>query len=159
MSETVRPNTAFDPFDVPGLTGTRYPAPFRNTTEQRLKRRLGDHGGLRNFGVNLVTLPPGTASALRHWHMKQDEFVYIVSGTPTLVTAAGSETMRPGACATFPAGNGDGHVLKNDTNENVVYLEVGDRSPDDTVTYPDDDLVGTFVDGVFTFTNRSGTPY
>ncbi len=159
MSGKKIPTTVFDPFDVDGFKGTNYPAQFADSTRDRYKRRLGNHGGITNFGVNMVTLPPGAVSALRHHHSLQDEFVYIVSGTPTLITDAGSRIMTAGMCATFPAGNGDGHMLRNDEQEDIIYLEVGDRTRDDTVIYPDDNLLDTFVDGVFTFTNREGVPY
>ena len=149
----------FDPFDVTGVTGTRYPSQFAASTRQRHKRRLGDHGGLKNFGVNLVTLPPGSASALRHFHTIQDEFIYIVSGHPTLTTDDGETPMRPGQCATFPADNGDGHMLRNDSDTDVVYIEVGDRLPGDTAHYPETDLIAGFIDGAFRFTDREGKPY
>ena len=150
---------AFDPLKVAGTTGSGYPEQFKAIAENRLKRRLGDHGGLKNFGVNLVTLPPGSGSALRHSHARQDEFVYIVSGAATLVTDAGEQPLGPGLCAAFPAGSGDGHMLVNNSDADVVYLEVGDRSEGDTVSYPDDDLHGTFIGGGFTFTNKKGEAY
>ncbi len=159
MSEERMPTTVFDPVEVDGITGTSYPAQLVQNTRERFKRRLGNHGGLRNFGVNMVTLPPGTASALRHHHALQDEFIYIVSGSPTLVIDGGSQIMTAGLCATFPASNGDGHMLRNDTEDDVIYLEVGDRTRGDTVVYPDEDLLGTFVDGGLAFTNRKGVPY
>lgn len=159
MSDTPPRAPVFDPFDVPGTTGSSYPEPLKAVAEHRLKRRLGNHGGLNNFGVNMVTLPPGSGSALRHHHALQDEFVYIISGTPTLVTDAGEQTMTPGQCAAFPAGAGDGHKLMNNSAADVVYLEVGDRTANDVVSYPDDDLRGVFGDGGFTFTRKNGEAY
>jgi uncharacterized cupin superfamily protein len=159
MSDTPAHAPAFDPFDVPGNTGSGYPDPLKAVAEHRLKRRLGNHGGLNNFGVNMVTLPPKSGSALRHHHSLQDEFIYIVSGNPTLVTDAGEQTLNPGQCAAFPAGAGDGHKLMNNTDADVHYLEVGDRTANDTVSYPDDDLVGTFSNGGFTFTRKNGESY
>ena len=105
----------------------------------RQKRPLGEIFGLSNFGVNWVVLQPGAVSALRHAHTQQDEFVYIVSGHPTLHTNAGATLLAPGMCAGFAAGSGDAHRLVNESNDEVVYLEVGDRTPGDRVTYPEDD--------------------
>ena len=118
-----------------------YPEPFATQMEKRQKRRLGDQFGLTNFGVNLARIAPGGASALRHFHTRQDEFIYILSGQPVLVTNQGETPLKPGMCAGFKAGNGDAHHLLNRTAEEVVYLEVGDRSAGDGVIYPDDDLL------------------
>jgi uncharacterized cupin superfamily protein len=125
----------------------------------REKRALGDVFGLANFGVNLTRLAPGAASALRHWHTRQDEFVYILQGHPTLMTDAGATPLAPGMCAGFKAGSGDGHQLVNQTPDDVVYLEVGDRSPGDEGSYPDDDLKALMEDGQWKFVHKDGTPY
>jgi len=115
------------------------PAPFLPRVAGRRKRALGDLFGLRNFGVNLTRLGPGDASSLHHRHSRQDEFVYVVEGEPTLVTDAGETPLRPGMCAGFPAG-GTAHHLENRTARDVLYLEVGDRGAGDEVEYPRDDL-------------------
>jgi uncharacterized cupin superfamily protein len=125
----------------------------------RIKQPLGDLFGLSNFGVNIVTLPPNTVSALRHAHTKQDEFIYIVQGSPTLQTDEGNTKLSPGMCAGFKSASGNGHRLINQTEESVVYLEVGDRTPADSVTYPDDDLVAHLEEGKWTFTHKDGRSY
>ena len=136
-----------------------YPEPFASRMAGREKRVLGDLFGLTNFGVNLTRLAPHAVSALRHAHSRQDEFVYIVQGHPTLVTDEGSTRLAPGMCAGFKAGTGNGHHLKNETNEDVVYLEVGDRSAGDAASYPDDDLQAHLVEGVWRFSHKDGSPY
>jgi uncharacterized cupin superfamily protein len=136
-----------------------YPEPFASLMQGREKRTLGDLFGLSNFGVNITRLAPGGVSALRHAHSRQDEFVYVVSGHPTLHTDEGRTRLAPGLCAGFKAGTGNGHRLSNETDEEAVYLEVGDRTPGDEVAYPDDDLKGTFVDGQWHFTHKDGSPY
>jgi uncharacterized cupin superfamily protein len=138
-----------------------YPGPLADRIGERIKRPLGDLFGLTIFGVNLTTLKPGAMSALRHAHTKQDEFVYILEGDPTLVTDRGETDLKPGMCAGFRYGTGDGHHLVNRTKSDVVYLEIGDRTPGDTATYPDDDLVTTkSPDGKSrAFTHKNGTPY
>jgi uncharacterized cupin superfamily protein len=126
----------------------------------RDKRVLGDLFGLTNFGVNLTRLAPGGQSALRHAHGKQDEFVYILEGEATLITDSGETLLRPGMCAGFKAGTGDAHYIVNRTKKDVVFLEVGDRSVGDAVSYPDDDVVAVYgPDGKFKFSRKDGTPY
>jgi len=134
--------------------------PFTARLNPRQKRVLGDVFGLTNFGVNLTRLPPGGISALRHAHTRQDELVYILEGEATLVTNTGETRLRPGMCAGFKAGTGDAHQLVNRGGSDVVFIEVGDRSPGDTVTYPDDDLEAVAgPDGKYQYRRKDGTPY
>ena len=143
----------------PRTKPSNYPEPFATRMLGREKRPLGDLFGLTNFGVNLTRLPPGAVSALRHAHTKQDEFIYILEGSPALVTDAGETQLSPGMCAGFKAGTGDAHNLINRTKQDVVYLEIGDRTPGDSATYPDDDLQAVSVAGRWHFTHKDGTPY
>jgi uncharacterized cupin superfamily protein len=138
---------------------SNYPEPFASRMAGRRKHPLGDLFGLTNFGVNLTRLSPGAVSALRHAHSKQDEFVYVLQGHPTLHTDEGRTRLSPGMCAGFRAGTGNGHHLINETDEEVVYLEVGDRAPGDEGTYPDDDLKATMVRGKWRFEHKDGSPY
>ena len=136
------------------------PAMVAKVANGRDKRVLGDLFGLTNFGVNLTRLAPGGQSALRHAHGKQDEFVYVIEGEATLITDSGDTVLKPGMCAGFKAGTGDAHHLVNRTKKDVVFLEVGDRSAGDSVSYPDDDVVAVFgSDGKFKFSRKDGTPY
>lgn len=136
-----------------------YPEPFASRMSGREKRALGDLFGLTNFGVNLTRLAPNAVSALRHAHTKQDEFIYILQGRPTLHTDEGRTQLSPGTCAGFKAGTGNGHRLINETAEEVVYLEVGDRTAGDEGTYPDDDLKALLVEGKWQFVHKDGRPY
>ena len=136
-----------------------YPEPFASLMTGREKRQIGDLFGLTNFGVNLTRLAPNAVSALRHAHTRQDEFVYILQGRPTLHTDEGRTQLSPGMCAGFRVGTGNGHRLINDTAEDVVYLEVGDRTPGDEGSYPDDDLKAALVEGKWKFFHKDGTPY
>jgi uncharacterized cupin superfamily protein len=139
---------------------TVYPDQFAARVDGRIKTQLGAVFGLRNFGVNLTRLKPGSESALRHAHMKQDEFVYILEGEPVLITNEGEMKLKPGMCAGFPAATGDAHHLVNRGPIDVVYLEVGDRTPGEEVTYPDDDLLLTIdSDGKYRVTRKDGTPF
>jgi uncharacterized cupin superfamily protein len=160
MSDGVSRPVALVAADAPARAkSSNYPEPFFSRMAKRQKRPLGDLFGLTNFGVNLTRIAPGGSSALRHAHTKQDEFVYILEGRPTLVTDAGRAPLKPGMCAGFKAGTGDGHHLVNETDEDVVYLEIGDRTPGDSALYPDDDLIAAFVDGRWRFTRKDGTLY
>jgi uncharacterized cupin superfamily protein len=143
----------------PRTKPSNYPEPFFSRMARREKRALGDLFGLTNFGVNLTTLAPGSESALLHRHSKQDELIYVLEGEPTLVTDEGELTLRPGMCAGFPA-KGRAHQLVNRSDAQVVYLEVGDRSPGDEGTYPNDDLQAVMgPDGKWAFTHKDGQPY
>lgn len=138
---------------------TGFPPDLMEGLHGRVKRPLGSLFGLANFGVNLTRIPPGGASSLRHAHQKQDEFIYVLEGTPVLVTDAGETPLVPGMCAGFPAGTGNAHHLRNPGPGDAVYLEIGDRSPGDVVTYPDNDLqVVPGSDGKARWLRKDGTP-
>ena len=159
MSKTGYPTAIVASEAAPKAKQSNYPEPFRSRVAGRLKRPLGDVFGLVNFGVNLTRLAPGAASALHHAHRKQDEFVYVLAGNPTLRTAAGDTTLSPGMCAGFKAG-GEAHHLINNTSKDVVLLEVGDRAAGDSVTYPDDDIEAFLDDsGAWQFRRKNGEPY
>ncbi|NJA06747.1 cupin domain-containing protein [Methylococcaceae bacterium WWC4] len=144
----------------PRVRRSLYPEPFASLMAGREKRPLGDAFGLVNFGVNLTRLAPGARSALRHSHAEQDEFVYFLSGEASLVTDQGETRLCAGMCAGFPAGDGDAHHLLNRTDADVVYLEIGDRAPGDTVIYPDDDLQARLdAAGQWQFLHKDGRPY
>jgi uncharacterized cupin superfamily protein len=143
----------------PRTKPSNYPEPFFSRMQGRSKRQLGDVFGLANFGVNLTELVPGAESALRHSHSRQDEFIYVLEGSPTLVTESGETLLAPGMCAGFPAG-GEAHQLQNRTDATVVFLEVGDRVPGDSVHYPRDDIQAELDgSGQWVFRHKDGTPY
>ena len=138
---------------------TNYPEPFAARVAGRDKRPLGDLFGLRNFGVNLTRLAPGAASSLHHRHSRQDEFIYVLEGEATLFTDRGQTTLRPGMVVGFPA-NGTAHHLENNSHRDCVFLEVGDRSQDDRVSYPADHIQAVMgSDGRWRFAHKDGTPY
>ncbi|MBV8665499.1 MAG: cupin domain-containing protein [Burkholderiaceae bacterium] len=141
---------------IPERQGTSYPAPFAEQPGQRLTKRLGDAGGLTQFGVNLRHLPPGTWSSQRHWHTHEDEFVYVISGEVVLVTDEGEQVMRSGDCAAFPANTPNGHHLINRSGTTAVVLDIGTKHPDDTCVYSDIDMVADPKAG---FVHRDGSPY
>jgi uncharacterized cupin superfamily protein len=150
---------ALDPVSLPGLTGTGYPPPYRDKVAGRVKRALGDAAGITQFGVNLVHLPPGAHSSMRHWHETEDEFVYLLSGELTLVTDAGEQVLSAGAACGFPAGKRDGHHLVNRSQAPATYLEVGTRVQSDRVTYPDIDMLAVNDGTAWKFLHKDGRPY
>ncbi len=142
---------------VPVRIGTGYPEPFNAECAERTRRRRGDAGGLRDFGVNLMTLPPGGWSSQRHWHSHEDEFVHVLEGTLTLIDDEGKTMLRAGDCACFPKGTGNGHHMKKTGSTIAVYLEVGSRHKDDLTTCSDIDLMSHNKDG--RWLHKDGTPY
>jgi len=138
---------------------TNYPEPFASMMANRIKHPLGDIFGLKNFGVNLTRIRPGGVSALHHRHSRQDEFIYVIEGAPTLCTGADEVELHPGMCAGFPAG-GAAHHLANRTDADAVILEIGDRTPGDEGFYPNDDIVAAMApDGSWRFTRKDGGSY
>ncbi len=125
---------------APVITGCSYPAPYDEPVRARSWQRLGDLAGLTQFGVNLVRLPPGTWSSQRHWHEKEDEFVWILEGEVVMVTDASEETLRPGQCAGFKAGARDGHHFQNRASRDAVLLVAGSRVDGDSGEYSDIDM-------------------
>jgi uncharacterized cupin superfamily protein len=143
----------------PRIKSSNYPEPFASRMAGRVKRPLGDLFGLKNFGVNLTRLAPGAVSALNHRHSRQDEFIYVLEGEPTLFTDAGETKLQPGMVAGFPAA-GTSHHLENRTTQDCLILEIGDRAPDDAVSYPADDIDAVMgEDGKWRFAHKNGVPY
>lgn len=149
-----------DPATVPEQKGVAvYPPHLRVGLEGRARRRLGDAVGIKNFGVNLTTLEPGSWSAQRHWHTRQDELVYVLEGELTLHTNDGAQKLKPGMVVGFPANCGDGHRLENTGKTLARYLEVGDRLPGDETVYPDVDMAAKQNLPTSQFTRKDGTPF
>ena len=158
---TERGTTVINPTDLSVQEGSSYPEPYKADCRGKRKVSLGDTGGLTQYGVNLVTLPPGGWSSQRHWHSHEDEFVWVVSGELVLVSEVGEMALSAGMAAAFRAGIADGHHLVNRSDTDATYLEVGSRREEDDVChYPDIDLHlvpdGT---GRQRFVHKSGEPY
>jgi uncharacterized cupin superfamily protein len=152
-------NRRIDVAAVPTLAGSRYPSPFDEPCRNKSRQALGAMAGLTQFGVNLLRLQPGAWSSQRHWHNKEDEFVYVLSGEVVLVTDSGEELLRTGEAAGFKAGDRNGHCLQNRSNSEVQVLEVGTRAEHDTTYYSDIDMVAPAGHMPAIYTHRDGTPY
>lgn len=146
-----------DVASVPERKGAGYPKPFDEPCRERIRQRLGNAGGLSDFGVNLMRLPPGNWSSQRHWHSHEDEFVYVLEGELTLVEDGSETLLRAGDCAAFPKNSGNGHHLINRSDAMAIYLEAGFRHPDDMTTCSDIDMKSANSDG--RFVHKDGTPY
>ena len=142
---------------VTARKGSGYPPPFDAPCAARTRRRLGEAAGLRDFGVNLMTLPPDGWSSQRHWHSHEDEFVHVLEGELTLIEDGGETVLRAGDSAAFPKGSGNGHHMINKSDAMAVYLEVGSRAPADLTTCSDIDMMSANADGAFT--HKDGAPY
>ena len=142
---------------APHVKGSGYPMPYDEPCAPRQRWRLGDAAGLTQFGVNLMRLPPGAWSSQRHWHSREDEFVYILEGEVVMVTDDGETVLKAGDCVGFKAGDPDGHHMQNRSASEVVMLEIGTRNPGGAVDYPDSDM--TIPEGVGRILHRDGRPY
>jgi uncharacterized cupin superfamily protein len=151
--------TKLDLSAVPVKTGSIYPEPYAAMMRGRSSLRLGDAGGLTQFGVNLVRLEPGALSSLRHWHLHEDEFVMITEGECVLVQDAGETVMRVGDCAAFPAGRADGHHFINRTDKVATFLVVGTKAKAEVATYSDVDMMVHVGSGKARFTYKDGTDW
>ena len=145
--------------DLPVAARAGYPPPHDARVAGRSRRRLGDAVGLDQFGVNLTTLKPGSASSLRHWHENEDELVYVLEGELVLIENEGETVMRPGDAAGFKAGVANGHCLVNRSQRDAVFLEVGSRAKRERVRYPDVDLVAAKDEAGARYTRKDGTPF
>jgi uncharacterized cupin superfamily protein len=142
---------------VPVRQGVGYPRAFAALSAGRQRQRLGDAGGIQDFGVNLTRLPPGNWSAQRHWHSEEDGFVFVLEGGVGLIEDEGETLLKAGDCAAFPKNSGNGHHLINRGDQDAVYLEIGSRSPTDLITCSDVDMISPSTDG--RFLHKDGTPY
>ena len=139
--------------------GSGYPSAFSEITKGRMRKRLGNEVGLDQFGINLTRLAPGAGTALRHWHENEDEFVYVLEGSPTLIEDDGETLLHPGDAAGFKAGVANGHHIVNQSEEDVILLEIGTRAATEKAHYPDDDLATIKDESNFNFLHKNGDPY
>jgi uncharacterized cupin superfamily protein len=126
----------------------------------REKRAIGEALGLTKLGANLTTLLPGKESAMRHFHTREDELLFVLEGEVVLRTDEGEQVLTAGTCAGFPAGAKNAHQLVNRSDRPARYLEVSSCDPQDIAEYPDDDLAyRRAANGAALFTRKDGTPH
>ena len=154
-----KPPAAIAAIQVEARTGTIYPPSYAAALAGREKRALVDAFGLTQFGVNLTTLAPGAWSSQRHWHEREDEFIYVVDGEIVLIDDAGEHRLTSGMCAGFKAGVSNGHLLINKSSRPAAYVEIGTRSPEERSHYPEADMQAVKKDGKWTLTRKDGSAY
>ena len=143
---------------IPSQPIPSYPKEFAQVIVGREKQKLGDAVGLTQFGVNITRIKAHSASALRHWHEQEDEFIYMIEGELVLKENDGETVLKTGDCAGFKAGSGIAHCLINRTDRDAVYLEVGTRAKSERVHYPDVDFMMERDDVSRRWFRRSGEP-
>lgn len=148
-----------DQSKAPLKTGSIYPEPYASEMAGRSSIRLGQAGGLTQFGANLVILAPGAKSSLRHWHKAEDEFIMVTEGECTLIQDEGETVMRPGDCAAFPAGDANGHHFVNRTDREARFLVVGTKAKEEVATYSDVDMQVHVSGGAARFTYKDGSDW
>jgi uncharacterized cupin superfamily protein len=144
---------------IPAQRIASYPKEFAAVISGREKQRIGDAAGLTQFGVNVTRIKAGSASALRHWHEQEDEFVYVLEGELVLLENDGETVLKAGDAAGWKAGTDNGHCLINRSRRDALYLEVGTRKVHDRVDYPDIDMLNIKDEKGPRFTHRSGELY
>ncbi len=144
---------------APVKTGSIYPSPYAAMMAGRSSLRLGEAGGLTQFGVNLVTLEPGALASLRHWHLKEDEFAIVLDGELCLIEDGGETPMRPGDCAAWKAGVANGHHFVNRSDRPARFLVIGSKIADEVASYADVDMKIHMNGGKPRFTYRDDTDW
>jgi uncharacterized cupin superfamily protein len=143
---------------IPAQQIASYPKEFAAVIAGREKQKIGDVVGLTQFGVNITRIKAGAASALRHWHEHEDEFIYMLEGELVLKENDGETVLKPGDAAGFKAGSGIAHCLINRTTRDAVYLEVGTRAKNERVHYPDVDFMMERDETSRRYFRKSGEP-
>jgi uncharacterized cupin superfamily protein len=136
-----------------------YPPAFRPACAGRHKTPLGNAVGLSQFGVNLTKLEPGAATSIRHWHENEDEFVYILSGECVLIEDEGKTILKAGDCAGWKANVPNGHCIVNNSDGDVILLEVGTRASSERAHYPGSDLKFERDGNTLRVLHKDGTAY
>lgn len=144
---------------APLRTSSIYPEPYGSQMAGRSSRRLGDLAGLTQFGANIVYLEPGAVASLRHWHLNEDEFALVLTGTLTLAEDTGETVMQPGDCAGWKAGVANGHRFENRSGQPASFLVIGTRAPEEVATYTQVDMKVHMAGGLARFTYHDGSDW
>lgn len=138
---------------------SKYPKIFAQRMIGRDKQPIGYLLGITQFGVKLTTIHPGSVSALHHQHTLQDDIIYVLEGEFTHYTGTQKHIFKSGMCAGFRAG-GQAHHLRNFSESDATYIEIGNRIDGHAVIYLEDDLVALMdADGKWSFEQKNGQPY
>ena len=137
MTNTAEPNAPFNEHTVPwkeSFQGDQFGVRWRS---------LSGHNGPQPYkiGFNIEELPPGRQSCPAHWHVREEEHIYILSGALTVRIGQRRHVMGPGDYVRFPAGAAEEHAICNHTAEPCRFIMVGAYEPDEVCVYPDSDKV------------------
>ncbi len=119
----------FEPFNSDDIPWQRLPG-------STVFKRLGYFAGGTQIGVGIDILKPGQYSNRFHYHLREEEHIFILKGSATLVLGSSQYVMRAHGYCCFPAGQRAGHHLFNHTDENCVFMTIGDNHPDDIACFP-----------------------
>jgi uncharacterized cupin superfamily protein len=111
---------------------------YGSTDREIRGKALCDVGGESAIGVGLLELPPGCNTGPAHYHTREEEHLFAISGKAVLLLGDGSFELQAGSFVCFPAGQKLLHHLMNDSNEPFRYIMIGGRDREDQVVYETD---------------------
>lgn len=127
------------------------PAGHRHEHEgyEYFRRKFVPFGGANNALVSVYEIPPGKAAYPYHYHHKNEETFYILSGEGILRTPDGERKVSAGDLLFFPTGPAGAHKLTNcSETENLTYLDFDVVHDVDVAVYPDSDKIGIWGMGI-----------
>ena len=116
------------------------PAGFRRSSV-----RVGAMLGAARTGLSVYELPPGQAVSPYHYEDPQEEWLLVVSGTPTLRHPGGEDRLEPWDVVFFPSGPAGAHLVRNDSDSTARVAMFSSQAAVDVVVYPDSDMVQLFT--------------
>ncbi|MGH3086048.1 MAG: cupin domain-containing protein [Rubrobacteraceae bacterium] len=108
------------------------------------RKSLGAATGGEKLGCSLYEVPPGRQAWPRHYHLANEEAIYVLEGSGKLRIGNEEIPISPGDYATLPAGEEGSHQLVNTSDTNLVYLCFSTMNEPDVMVYPDSDKLGVF---------------
>lgn len=112
------------------------------------KRELVREGAAQQCRVSLYKIPPGKSAYPYHYHMKNEECFYIISGSGALKTPEGERRVCAGDFLFFPANESGAHKLTNVSSEALVYLDFDTYNDIEASFYPDSGKIGVWGKGI-----------
>ncbi len=121
------------------------------------RRKFIPFGGTKNTLVSVYEIPPGKSAYPYHYHYKNEETFYILSGEGILKTPDGERKVRAGELLFFPTGPAGAHKLTNASGEEMLtYIDFDVVHDIDIAVYPDSDKIGVWGMGINKLYPQSG---